>query len=79
MRAEDIFWFNEHHIEKIGEAGRKKLIKLIEAIDKKPKPKPVSKKNQENEEMKRKLMQYFERAQKRNREKQFKKPPDSLS
>jgi predicted Co/Zn/Cd cation transporter (cation efflux family) len=69
MRAEDIFWFNEHHIEKIGEVGRKKLIKLIEALDKESKPKPVSKKDQEKEEMKRQIMQSFERAKKRNREK----------
>ncbi|MCM4159529.1 hypothetical protein FHG64_16055 [Antarcticibacterium flavum] len=69
MRAEDIFWYNESHLERIGEEGRKKLVKLIQGLDKEPKPKRMTKKQLQEEETRRKIIQLFERSAKRYQEK----------
>ena len=37
MRANDIFWFIENHLERIGEDERKKIVELIQGIDEAPK------------------------------------------
>lgn len=50
MRAEDVFWFNEPHLEHIGEDGRKKLIKLVQGMDREHKPKKISEKQLQKEE-----------------------------
>lgn len=55
MKAEDIFWFNEPHLERIGEEGRKKLIKLIEGMNKEPKPNRMTKDQEQRAEFRKRL------------------------
>ena len=59
MRANDMFWFIENHLERIGKDERKKIVELIQGIDETPKLKKMSKDQEQRAEIRKRLERLF--------------------
>lgn len=72
MLPETLFHIITPHLEGYSDKNKEELIKMIRGEDHRMKPKPITERDIQREEIREVVQNYFKRAQKRNAEKRKK-------